>query len=209
MPVSVLDEKTALVVIDLQKGIVGARPERAEVVTKARALADVFRAKGLPVVLVNAIGGGPGRGRSDESVRAKARADAGEPSRRPARDPDSADIVPEMNPQPTDHLVSKRTWGAFTSTDLDDYLKGLGVTQIVFSGIATSAGVESSARQAHERGYNVTFATDAMIDGNPELHLNAVTRLFPKIGETGTTAEILALLEAEKTPVAAPETVAN
>ncbi|WP_205187151.1 isochorismatase family protein, partial [Burkholderia sp. LMG 13014] len=97
--------------------------------------------------------------------------------------------------QPGDHLVTKKTWGAFTGTDLDAHLKAAGVTQIVLTGIATSIGVESTARQAHELGYNVTLAVDAMTDLNADAHVNSVERLFPRLGETGTTQDIVALLD--------------
>jgi nicotinamidase-related amidase len=108
--------------------------------------------------------------------------------------PDFAELLPELNQQPSDHLVTKRTWGAFTGTDLEAYLKGRGVTQVVITGVATSAGVESTARFAHELGFNVTLATDAMTDMSPEAHENSVARIFPRMAETGATDEILALL---------------
>jgi nicotinamidase-related amidase len=103
--------------------------------------------------------------------------------------------VPELNRQPQDHLVTKRTWGAFTNTDLEAHLKTLGVTQVVIVGVSTSAGVESTARQAYELGFNVTLAIDAMTDMNPDAHINSITRIFPKLGETGTTEEIIGLLK--------------
>ena len=84
--------------------------------------------------------------------------------------------------------MTKRTWGAFTNTDLDDWLKKNGVTQVVVCGVATSAGVESTARFAQELGYNVTLATDAMTDMSAEAHENCIKRIFPRMGETGTTA---------------------
>ncbi|MEI9931349.1 MAG: isochorismatase family protein [Rhizomicrobium sp.] len=75
-----------------------------------------------------------------------------------------------------------------------------GVTQVVCCGVATSAGVESTARFAQELGYNVTLASDAMTDMSPEAHDNSIKRIFPRLGETGTTAEIVALVEkAERT----------
>lgn len=64
----------------------------------------------------------------------------------------------------------------------------------MLTGIATSIGVESTARTAHEHGYHVTLATDAMTDADGDAHLNSVERIFPRLGETGTTAEILELL---------------
>lgn len=182
MAVTLLDSKTALIVIDLQNGIVAyptAHPA-AEIVKHASTLAAAFRSHGLPVVLVNVAGGAPGRAEQARSL-------AGLPA-------DWADLVPELNQQPQDHTVTKRTWGAFTNTDLDAHLNNLGVTQIVIAGIATSIGVESTARQAHERGFNVTLAIDAMTDMNPDAHINSVTRIFPRLGETGSTQEIIDLL---------------
>jgi nicotinamidase-related amidase len=102
--------------------------------------------------------------------------------------------VPELSPQPADHVVSKQTAGAFTRTDLEAYLRSRQVTQVVITGVATSMGVESIARQAHELGFNVTLAIDAMTDMDAELHAITVAKVFPRLGETGTVAEILNLL---------------
>ncbi|CAB3748451.1 hydrolase [Burkholderia puraquae] len=178
-----LDTNTALVVIDLQKGIVAlptAHPVEP-VIAHTRELLDAFRSRGLPVVLVNVAGGAPGR--------------TEQPPRAASFPADWAELVPELNRQPSDHLVTKKTWGAFTGTGLDAHLKAAGVTQIVLTGVATSIGVESTARQAHELGYNVTLAVDAMTDLNADAHVNSVERLFPRLGETGTTQDIVALLD--------------
>jgi nicotinamidase-related amidase len=182
MALTTLDAHTALIVVDLQKGIVAlptAHPVAA-VLQHARALAAAFRGHGLPVVLVNVAGGAPGR---TEQARRLGELPTG-----------WADLVPELNRQPQDHAVTKHTWGAFTGTDLAQHLKQQRVTQVVFAGVATSIGVESSARQAHELGFNVTLAIDAMTDMSPEAHLNSITRIFPRLGETGTTREIIDLL---------------
>jgi nicotinamidase-related amidase len=182
MPVTTLDPTPALIVIDLQKGIVGfptAHPTN-EVVKHAGELADAFRQRGLPVVLVNVDRGAPGRAEQTRSMREL-----------PAG---WTDLVPELNPQPTDHRVTKRTWGAFTNSGLEKHLKESGVTQVVIGGVATSIGVESTARQAHEAGFHVTLAVDAMTDMNPDAHHNSTTRIFPRLGETGTTQEIIELL---------------
>jgi nicotinamidase-related amidase len=182
MPITTLDPKTALVVIDLQKGIMAytTTPAVGEVVKQAALLTAAFRSHKLPVVLVNAIGRAPGR--SEQG------------SRMGQLPPDFAHLVAELNQQPDDHVVTKKTWGAFTNTDLEAYLKKLGVTQVVICGVATSIGVESTARQAHEHGYHVTLAIDAMSDMSPEAHTNSLARIFPRLGETGTTQEIIDLL---------------
>ncbi len=184
MPATTLDPKTALIVVDLQQGIVAyptAHPIAA-VVAQAVTLVQAFRRRGLPVVLVNAAGVPPGRTEQ-----------AG-----PLRDfPEGWTVlIPELNRQPADHTVTKYSRGAFTHTDLEEYLKTEGVTQVVIAGVSTSAGVESTARQAHELGFNVTLAADAMTDLDLDAHLHSLSRIFPRLGETGTTAEILALLGA-------------
>ena len=183
MAVTTLDQKTALIVIDLQKGIVALATAHsiAEVVKQAHTLADAFRRHDLPVVLVNVAGGAPGRAEQTRSTQ-------GFPA-------GWTDLVPELNQHPKDHTVTKQTWGAFTNTGLNEHLKKLGVTQVVIAGVATSIGVESTARQAHELGYHVTLAIDAMTDMHAEAHVNSTTRIFPRLGETGTTREIIALLE--------------
>ena len=183
MAVTTIDPKTALIVVDLQKGITQLPTAHAmdKVVANSAKLAEVFRKHQLPVVLVNVTGGAPGRTES--------------PMRGGERPKDWADLVPELNEQPGDIKITKQTWGAFHNTPLDKRLKDLGVTQVVVTGVATSAGAESTARSAHEHGYNVTLATDAMTDMSPEAHDNSVQRIFPRLGETGTTDEIISLLE--------------
>ena len=184
MPVTTLDPDVALIVIDLQAGLAGLPTAHPfdDIVANAAKLADAFRAKALPVVLVNATGRAPGRTEQ----------------RRGSRDlPDGwADLLPQLNQQPGDKTITKLTWGAFHNTDLADHLTGLGVTQVVIAGVATSIGVESTARQAYEHGFHVTLATDAMTDLNPVAHDNTISHIFPKLGETGTTGDIIALLTA-------------
>ena len=183
MAISPLDAQTALVIIDLQKGIVSyptAHPID-DVVKHASELAAAFRRHHLPVVLVNVAGGAPGR-----TQQSHAAAD---------RPTDWIDLVPALNRQPGDHVVTKKTWGAFTNTNLYAHLQRLGVTQIVLAGVATSIGVESTARHAHELGFHVALAVDAMTDLDVDAHNHSVTRIFPRLGENGTTHEILDLLK--------------
>jgi nicotinamidase-related amidase len=183
MALTTLDPKTALIVIDLQQGMVALSTVLPidEVVKQASALADAFRRHRLPVVLVNVAGAPPGR---KEQIRSQAEPPAG-----------WTDLLPELNQQPEDHTVTKRTPGAFMHTALAEYLRNQGVTQVVVVGVSTSSGVESTARQAYEHGFNVTLAIDAMADLNPETHIHSITRIFPKLGETGTTQEVIDLLD--------------
>lgn len=184
MPISTIDANTALLVIDLQHGLAETstvHPVR-EVASRAGELADTFRQQDLPVVLVNAVGVAPGR--TDHSA---------EPVR-PNFTEGFADLLPELGQTDSDHTVSKARWGAFHGTGLYDHLTALGVTQVVIAGVATSMGVESTARAAYDHGFHVTIATDAVTDIDPTAHHNSLTHTFPHLGETGTIPEIITAL---------------
>ncbi|HEY3973854.1 MAG TPA: isochorismatase family protein [Candidatus Sulfotelmatobacter sp.] len=182
MPLTRLDDTAALIVIDLQKGIVGlptVHPAH-EIVGRAAQLARAFRNRGLPVVLVNVAGRAPGR------------TDVGFP--KVSFTPDWTELVPELEPQPDDYLVTKQRVGAFLGTSLDDYLRKRNVTQVFLTGVATSAGVEATARSAYDLGYNVVLVVDAMTDRDADSHRHSVEKIFPRIGETDTTDDVLKAL---------------
>lgn len=189
MTVTTIDPSAALVLIDLQNAVV-RRPATpytgAEVVARAVTLADAFRDSGAPVVLVRVTA------RADSSDSAPGRTEIP----RPTGDlPAGWDvIVDDLAGYPGDIVVTKRSWGAFYGTDLDLQLRRRGVTQIVLAGIATSIGVESTARAAHEHGYHVTLVIDAMTDLDAQAHHNSIEKIFPLLGERATTAEIVNLL---------------
>ncbi|MFI6470105.1 isochorismatase family protein [Streptomyces sp. NPDC050516] len=195
MALTTLDPNTALVVIDLQRGIVAAPTQphtTADVVARTAELADAFRSHGLPVVLVRVSFAADGA----DATPGRTEAGHGGGGQRP----EGWDvIVDELSGHPEDIRVTKRNWGAFHGTGLDVQLRRRGITQIVLTGVATSIGVESTARAAHEHGYHVTLATDAMTDLTPEAHLHSVERIFPRLGETGTTTEIGELLAKTRT----------
>jgi nicotinamidase-related amidase len=183
MALTTLDPITALIIVDLQKGIVGipGLPAIGDVVENARTLAGAFRARGLPVVLVKVAGVAPGR--------------TEQPRRQTGDFPEGwTDLIPELDRQADDILVTKRSWGAFANTDLEVRLKARGVTQVVIAGVATGTGVEPTARQAYEQGFNVTLAIDAMTDTRSEAHDYSIGEVFPRLGETGATRAIIDLL---------------
>ena len=177
----------ALVLIDLQKGIVPlslAPHAGPDVVRNAALLAERFRAAGAPVVLVNVNFSPDGADALRQEVD-----NPRVPGQMPA---DWAEIVPEIGPRPGDLRITKRQWGAFHGTELDLQLRRRGVTKIVLGGIATNIGVESTARTAHELGYSLVFAEDAMSSRSEEMHLFSVRQILPLIGLVRSTAEVLA-----------------
>ena len=189
MPITELDERTALVLIDLQYGIewmlgpdLVAGPAQA-----GGRLARAFRARGLPVVLVRVAHSADGGDRPRNRVT----------MRRPAvRPPDGwTEILDAVGPADTDVVVTKRQPGAFYGTDLDLQLRRRGVTGIALGGIATSLGVESTGRAAFDHGYNIAFIADAMADPDPQAHQHSLERIFPALGEVGPAAACIGLLE--------------
>lgn len=179
--------QTALVLIDLQNGITSlptAPYSGKAVVERSKKLAQHFRAKGAPVVLVNVAFSRDGA----DALKA--------PVDRPLTSPDAplpadwSDLVDGLA-SPTDLCITKHQWGAFFGTELDLQLRRRGVTSIVLGGIATNFGVESTARAAHEHGYAVIFAEDLTSSLSEEMHRFAYTHIFPAIGRISTSEMLL------------------
>lgn len=183
--------RTALVIMDLQKGVTHlqvAPNDTQAVVRNAKKLADAFRSGGgfvvpVRVALTDARDGlHPVTGRP---VSASMQA-------RPA---DGSDFIEELNVSPTDYQVIKCQWGAFFGTDLDLQLRRRGIDIIVLCGIATNIGVETTAREAYQHGYRQIFAVDAMTALSKEEHEHTLRYMFPRIGRLRTTEEILGSLQ--------------
>jgi nicotinamidase-related amidase len=153
-----------------------------EIIDRSAQLARAFRKRGLPVVLVNVSGRAPGR------------TDAGTP--KSSFPPDWTELVPELERHPHDNFITKQGLGAFIGTSLDDFLRGCGVTQVFITGVATSLGVESTARSAYDYGYNVVLVVDAVTDREADTHRHTVEKIFPRLGETATTGDVLTLLKS-------------
>jgi len=187
MPDLALDPRTtAIVVIDLQKGIVQmpGNPHSAQsVVANAVRILDAGRAAGAQPVLVH-VGFSP-------DFRDALQMPADEPVRMSAPPaPGWTELVAELKQQPGDIVIQKRQWGAFYGTGLDLQLRRRGLRTIVLCGIATEFGVESTARDAWERGYEIVFAEDAMTGRNG--HANSIANIFPRLGRVRSTAQIVA-----------------
>jgi len=178
-------EKTALVVIDLQSGIVNRQTApytSAQVVKNASRLANAFTEKGSFVVLVRV-----------SSVDGKDMLKPNTDSQvNPVQLPEGWDsIVPELANIKNVHIVTKRQWGAFYGTDLDLQLRRRGIDTIVLCGISTGIGVDTTAREAYQQGYNQIFSIDAMAASTKEEHDYVCNYIFPRIGQLRTTEQII------------------
>ncbi|MFC9841782.1 isochorismatase family protein [Streptomyces sp. NPDC060223] len=159
---------TALVLVDLMDRIVGLplEPRKGtEVLAVAEELAAAFRTVGAPVVLVRV--------------------------ERPGipRQPPGSELVAGLATEGDVEIV-KRTIGAFQGTGLDERLRERAVTTLVFGGVATNLGVESTARAAGDLGYDLVFVEDAMAALTAPEHEAAVSLNFPRLGTVVTSAEV-------------------
>ncbi len=184
--ITAIDKNTALVLIDLQKGVVQmnvAHPIK-DVLEKSVHLIDAFRKAALPVVVVNVVPIGQKQRRTEQAVPSLT-----------SLPPDFSEIADEITTHPTDIFITKGTWNAFYNTRLHQELQERNITGIVLAGVSTSIGVEGTARAASELGYNISFAIDAMTDRVAEAYHNSLNIIFPRIGERGTAAEIIEKLK--------------
>lgn len=190
MPVDVLDPRTALVLIDLQRGITALPTIHSadDVVRRAGRLVQGWHQRALPVIAVHV------NYSLDFGDVLSARTDAGAP--RVAPGPDFAELRPELGLTSSDLVVTKRGWNAFYGTELDLQLRRRNVTGIVLAGISTSIGVESTARAAAERGYEVAIASDAVTDTSALAHQASMEVTLPRLGQLDVAERLLAALTA-------------
>ena len=190
MPLSLTPSRTALVLIDLQRGIVSRQtaPHAAnDVVQRATELAHQFRRCGSVVVLVHVAYAADGADRLAQPTDSGGWGSGKLPS-------DWSEIVPELGPEPGDLVITKHQWGAFYGTELDLQLRRRGIDTIVLGGISTNFGVESTARDAYERGFALVFVEDAMAGLSAEAHAFAIGTIFPRIGRVRHTQDVLDVL---------------
>lgn len=182
---SIALDDAALVLIDLQNGVVGmptAPRSGAEVVSASSTLAGHFRKQGLPVALVTVAfpSGGADRIAPDLVMPL--------PDSMP---PGFDELVDGLDAQPEDLRITKQGWGAFLGTELDAALKAKSVKTVVVAGIATNFGVESTAREAASLGYNVVVAEDATSSVSSQHHEFSVQQVLPMIARVRTVDELI------------------
>ncbi len=178
--------KTALVLIDLQNGIVGrdVKPYAAtEVVERSAKLAETFRAKGGLVVYVRVDMNDFMKLPADEAMQL--------PQNMPAA---ASEIAAAAGMQPGDVLVTKRHWGAFAGTNLEDVLRSHDIETVVLGGIATNMGVESTLRQGTGLGFAFVTVEDICSTFSAEMQSFAFTAIFPRLSQVRTTEQVLGLI---------------
>ena len=179
-------ERTAIVVIDLQKGIaaIPSEPYSSKIVIENTAkMLKEFRKKDMPVFLVHVT--------PSPDMKDFLRPVSETSFNMSNFDPSWSEYVPELNIQPTDFLITKYQWGAFYGTELDLQLRRRKIDTIVLCGISTNIGVESTARFAYEYGFNQIFVEDAMTARSKDEHNLSVKYIFPRLGLIRKTDDII------------------
>jgi nicotinamidase-related amidase len=177
---------TALVLIDLQKGI--ATPDLApytgnQVVGTCKELAKRFRSASAPVILFNAAFSKDFKDALHQEVDQPL---LPSPSGFPA---DFSELVDDLV-EPGDILITKRQWGGFYGTDLDLQLRRRGIQTVVLGGVATNFGVESTARQAWERSYSLVLVEDGTSSVSAEMHDFSIKKIMPHLGKVVKAVDI-------------------
>lgn len=178
---SINTDSAALLVVDLQQGILPMLPaEKAQqIIETNNRLAGAFRTAKLPVIWIHATGLPAGTVMN--------------PIPEPEELPQNfATLDERLHADKNDHHIFKqRTWSAFPGTDLEAYLKGQGITDVVLTGIATGAGVDSTARSAYDAGFTVVVVSDAVTDGSSERHRATLEHDVPAYGMITTSADVV------------------
>lgn len=180
-----INEKSALVLIDWQKGILNLNqsPQKDKIHQNVVELVEQFQKQKRPVAFVTVVPDGPWL---------KTRKDI--PSSNQELPYDFAYLHPDLKPTTNDWLIRKNQWSAFVKTELPQLLEQYEITQLIFAGISTSIGVEGSVRDASPLGYELILVEDAMLDMDQKYHQHSVDNIFPRLGRVTNLAAILPLI---------------
>jgi nicotinamidase-related amidase len=184
-------KRTALVLIDVQKATLGfnlSPYSPADIVAASTRLAQACRKAGALLVYVRV------NFAADYSDRPQGMTDTPMILPPGGMPPDWADYAPDVAAIAPDLWITKRHWSAFHGTELDLQLRRRGITHVVFGGIATNFGVESSARDAWQNNYTAVIAEDACSSVGPDLHKFAIEKTLPRVSLVRSSAEIVAAL---------------
>jgi nicotinamidase-related amidase len=181
---------TALVLVDLQNGNMArdlAPYSSQSVLGNCVLLAQEMRNRGGMVIFVRVLMNELESPPADAPLRAP---DA------PPPPPDASHLAPDAGVEATDIVIVKRQWGAFYGTELDQLLRRRHVRTLILGGIVTNFGVESTARAAHDRGYELVFVEDAMTSISADAHAFACDHVFRTMGRVRSTRHVIDALQA-------------
>ena len=186
---------TALLVMDVQAGIVTRFAQTSDVLTPISTAITAARAAQIPVIYVVVTFR---QGYPEISPRNKSFSAIKQQQSRLQAAMTATEIHPAIAPQPTDIVVTKRRVSAFSGSDLEVVLRAQGITHLVLCGIATSGVVLSTLREAADKDYQLTVLSDGCVDGDEEVQRVLLSKVFPRQAEVVTTEAWSAGLKREE-----------
>ena len=187
-------ERTALIVVDMQKDVLEQRgrvafygiwrhAEQQQTVANTKKAIEKARKAGIPIVYLQIFTRpeflpdvGPARSLKESGAF--------------RRGTEGAQIVEELKPQPHDYVVEKHKANGFYNSELQDVLNGLKCNTLVFAGVATNFCVEATVRGASDRRYRIVVLSDCVATMSEEMQEFALKVMFPMFGEVTTTDEL-------------------
>jgi nicotinamidase-related amidase len=189
----IIDMNTALIVGDIQVGIVARFPNAEKLLARLAQAIGAARAAGVPVVFVRSAfrAGGPEISRRNKAFGAM----IGTPAVAGGENDEARAIHPSVAPLSTEVVVTKRRTSAFSGGDLDIVLRSLDVDHLVLTGLATSGVVLSTVRQAADLDFRLTVLNNGCQDFDEEVHDVLVNRVFPRQADVLTVEDWVSSLD--------------
>lgn len=175
---------TALLVMDLQNGIVSRFADKQELLLPVKQAIEAARSCGIPVIYVRVAFR---EGYQEVSPNNKAFSAAAKLGSMTESD-EVTQIHSSVQPQPGELLVTKRRVSAFAGSDLEVILRARGINTLVLTGISTSGVVLSTLREAADKDFMLKVLSDACLDGDPEVHRVLMEKVFPRQADVMTAA---------------------
>ncbi|MCM3628531.1 cysteine hydrolase [Paenibacillus glycanilyticus] len=173
---------TALLVMDLQNGIVSRFAENKEVLEPFKKAIEAARAKEIPVIYVRVAFN---EGYPEVSPRNKSFSAVAQYGGMTIQD-EATQIHDSFKPQPGEPVVTKFRISAFAGSNLEVILRAKQINHLVLSGISTSGVVLTTVREAADKDYALTVLKDACLDADPEVHRVLTEKVFPRQAEVQT-----------------------
>ena len=167
---------TALLAMDMQFGIVTRYVQGEDFFTSMHIALEAARTAAIPVIYVT-VAFRPGypeissRNKSFSATRQQLSSSASM---------FTSEVHPDIAPQSTDIVVTKRRVSAFTGSDLEVVLRAQDISHLVLCGIATSGVVLSTLREAADKDYQLTVLSDCCFDSDEEVQRILLTKVFPR-----------------------------
>lgn len=179
-----MKQNSALLIMDMQNGIAKTFPGLDEIVASSNEAIETARKAGIPVIFVRVAFS---KNFSEVSPNNKVFTKIKNSGQTMTTEDDSTQIISTLNIKPDDLIITKQRFSAFTGSNLDVLLSGLEVDHLILSGVATSGVVLSTAVEAFDKDFKLTFLEDASADRDIKVHDFLINSIFPKYGDVLTT----------------------